>query len=151
MLSASGSPMSACDHQQYFNAQIDELKKLDNGIHHHKSFVFGYSSCHNFLFWDQPPKGFHFCFVYKGIVQGQFQPVSCQSNGTKSFPQFSSMGIRILLIIGHNGIGSNAYTTSRGHSKPCRCNTGSSHIAHGSFMVKFLIGLFDHFYNVIGH
>lgn len=51
-LGIPGSPVPTSHHNQYFNAQINELKKLNNGIHHHKSFVSGYSSCHNFLFWN---------------------------------------------------------------------------------------------------
>lgn len=52
VLCVPGSPMPPCHHDQYFNAQIDELKELDYGVHHYKPLVFGYSSCHNFLFWD---------------------------------------------------------------------------------------------------
>ena len=34
-----------------------------------------------------------------------------------------------------NGIGGNAHTASRGHTKPCGCYTGCTHITHRSFMM----------------
>ena len=39
-LSLSGASVSPSYDHQHFKTQKDELKKLDDGVHHHKSLVF---------------------------------------------------------------------------------------------------------------
>jgi|GEM_PF-4795652 hypothetical protein len=47
-LCLSGPPVSPGYDHQHFKTQKNEFKELDDGVHHHKSFVFRYASCHDF-------------------------------------------------------------------------------------------------------
>ena len=84
-------------------------------------------------------------------MQCQLQPVTCKTDCAKGFTQFSSLGIGIFIVIGNNGIGSDAHTASRGRTKTCGGNTRCAHISHRSFVMELIIGMLDHPNNVIGY
>jgi len=44
--SFSGSAMTSGHNEQYFNTQKNKFEKLYDGVHHHKTFEFGYSFSH---------------------------------------------------------------------------------------------------------
>lgn len=59
----------------------------------------------------------------------------------KGFFKLSSLGIRVLFVVRHNGISGYAYATTLGHTVSSGRDTGRSHIPERTFVVEFLFAL----------